>query len=135
MATTIYQVTASIPANTAKSALATVSAAIPACTVDTIDLEVPPGPQGLMGFYLAMSGQQIIPMTAGEFIIWDNYRDSWSLEDFPETGAWQIVGYNLDGAFAHEVVIRYHTDPLSVDSTPPTLTIITSPAPMEPVTL
>jgi hypothetical protein len=135
VATTIYQVTASIPANTPQNALATVAATIPMCTVDQVDIEVPPGPQGLMGFYLAMSGQQIIPMNPGQFIVWDNYRDTWSLDDYPETGAWQVVGYNLDGAFAHEVVLRFHTDPLEVTAAQPTLTIITQPLPQVPVTL
>jgi hypothetical protein len=88
-----------------------------------------------MGFYLAISGQQIIPFNAGQFIIWDNYRDSWSLDNFAETGAWTVVGYNLDGAFAHEVVLRFHTDPLSQSAPTPSITIVTQPLPQVPVTL
>lgn len=113
MATTIYQLTATIPANTPTNALAIEQVAIPACNVDSIDLEVPPGPAGLMGFYLAISGQQIIPFETGQFIVWDDRYDSWALDDFPQTGAWSVVGYNLDGVNGHSVVVRFHTSPFS----------------------
>ena len=126
---------ATIPANTAQSSPVSVSVAIPACTINLIDIEVPPGPAGLMGFYLACSGQQVIPFNAGQFIIWDNYRDTWALDNFPETGAWSVVGYNLDNAFGHTVTIRYHTDPLNVSTTVPTVTIVSTPVAQIPVTL
>lgn len=132
MATIIRQFTVSIPASTAKAAPFTKVISFPAETVITLDLEVPHGPVGLMGFYLAISGQQIIPFQTGEFIVWDDVQDTWALEDYPQTNAWSIVGYNLDTTFAHQVVARFHNEPLHVQPIASIVNInLTSSAPDE----
>ena len=61
MATQVRQFTATIPAGTLKTALVTVALDLDYVEIESVDLEVPPGPSGLMGFYLARSGQQWIP--------------------------------------------------------------------------
>lgn len=125
MAQTIHQFTPTIPAATAKDSLYSVQLALPQEQVILVDLEVPPGPGGLMGFYLAVSGQQIIPFEVGEFIVWDDRFDTWNLEEFPTTGAWSFVGYNLDTANDHTVTVRFHDDPLTTpSSSAPAVTIV-----------
>lgn len=123
MAAEVHQYTATIPANTPKSAPVTVPISLDYFDIESIDLEVPPGPAGLMGFYIARSGQQWIPYESGEFLVWDDRFDSWYLTDQPTGGGWEIVGYNLD-VYDHDVVVRFHVNtvaPASVGSvSPPT---------------
>lgn len=116
MPSIIHQFTATIPHNTQKASLATVKLALPSEVVVLVDLEVPHGPRGLMGFYLALSGQQIVPFEVGQFIVWDNVVRSWQLSDFPTTGAWSVVGYNLDLVNDHAVTVRFHDEPLTPDN-------------------
>lgn len=127
MATQVRQFTATIPANTLKTALATVPLSLDYVDIESIDLEVPPGPAGLMGFYIARSGQQVIPFESGEFLVWDDRFDSWYLTDQPTGGGWEIVGYNLD-VYDHAVVVRFHTNPVQSANTvvPSPLTFIAS---------
>lgn len=129
MATQVRQFTATIPANTAKTALYTSPIALDYVDIESIDLEVPPGPAGLMGFYLARSGQQWIPYESGEFLVWDDRFDSWYLTDQPTASGWEIVGYNLD-VYDHDVVVRFHTNPITPPSagSAPALTFISSAA-------
>lgn len=129
MATQVRQFTATIPANTPQATPATIDLSLDYVDIESIDLEVPPGPSGLVGFYLARSGQQVIPYEAGEYLVWDDRFDSWYLTDQPTGSGWQLVGYNLD-VYDHSVVVRFHTNPIaaSVAASAPTLTFITSGA-------
>ena len=125
MASLIHQYTVSIPADTAKASPYSADLPLPQECVESVDLEVPPGPNGNMGFYLAMSGQQVVPLEVGTFIVWNDRFDSWYLNDYPTTGAWSVVGYNLDTVNAHEVTVRFHDNPISASTTSPTVTIST----------
>lgn len=107
MAAEVHQFTATIPAGTPKSSLAVVEMPLPLYEIESVDIEVPPGPSGLMGFYLALSGQQWIPWEAGEFLVWDDRFDSWMLNDQPTSSGWEVHGYNLD-SYDHDVVVRFH---------------------------
>ena len=102
MATQVRQLTATIPANTPMTALVTIPISLDYVDIESIDLEVPPGPSGLMGFYIARSGQQWIPFESGEFLVWDDRFDSWYLSEQPTGSGWQIVGYNTD-VYDHSV--------------------------------
>ena len=136
MAQEVHQFTATIPANTPTTALFTSTIPIQGYEIESIDLEVPPGPAGLMGFYLARSGQQWLPFEAGEFLVWDDRFDSWYLSDQPSGVGWEIVGYNLD-TYDHSVVARFHVNSpsVSISSSAPALTILQGGAPTPVVTL
>ena len=127
MAAEVHQFTAPIPAGTLQTAPVVVPLAIEYLSIESIDLEVPPGPSGLMGFYLARNGQQWIPYEAGEWIVWDDRFDSWILTNQPTGGGWQVVGYNED-VYSHDVIVRFHVNLLSpiVASAPPVPTFVTS---------
>ena len=127
VAVSIRQTTATIPANTPKTAPVTVPITLDYFDIESVDLEVPPGPAGLMGFYLARSGQQVIPYESGEFLVWDDRFDSWYLTDQPTGSGWQIVGYNLD-VYDHDVVVRFHVNLIGAASAPvnPSLSFVTS---------
>lgn len=130
MASIIRQFTRSIPANTAQATPVTLGISFPVEQVLSVDLEVPPGPAGLMGFYLAVSGQQLIPFETGEWLVWDDVRASWPLNDYPVTGAWSLVGYNTD-IYPHQVVVRFHDQPVAAATSAAPLvgvTIVNSPS-------
>lgn len=114
MAERVLQHTASIPAGTPQSAPATVALPFDNWEVETIDLEVPPGPAGCMGFYLANNGQPWIPRSPGEWLVWDDKIERFTPTAYPTASGWQVVGYN-SGALAHVVVVRFHVNPVTID--------------------
>lgn len=137
MALRVYQFTVTIPADTPKSAPATTDLSIDNWDLEMLDLEVPPGPAGLMGFYVANNGVQWIPQGDGEWLVWDDVQKSWPFTDQPNASGWQIVGYNT-GAYDHDVIVRMHVNPPDAGaSTPavPAVTFIQSPAPTPAVVL
>lgn len=111
MASEVHQFSATIPAGTPTSAPVTIELGQANYEIESIDLEVPPGPSGLMGFYIALSEQQWIPWEMGEYIIWNDRTESWQTENQVVNGGWEVVGYNL-GMYDHAVIVRFHTNPI-----------------------
>ena len=104
-----------IPANTAQASPVTVNTAFPSMEVERIVVKVPPGPSGLMGFALTMNGQQVIPINDGAWIIADNDTLDWPLTSLPNTGQWQVTGYNTD-IYDHSIYIDFLLSPLGVNA-------------------
>lgn len=73
--------------------------------VERIEVVVPPGPSGLLGFQLWYSGQRIIPYRNDTFFKTDNEVINWPLNGYPTTGRWQFVAYNTD-IYAHTIQVR-----------------------------
>ena len=136
MATEVHQFTATVPASTQVAALYVATFDLDNRVVESIDIEVPPGPVGLMGFYLARSGTQIIPLEQGEYIVWDDRFDTWYLSDYPTAQGWELHGYNLDDAYDHDVIVRFHTNPTVIQPSPtPVVNIMSQSALSNPVVL
>lgn len=77
--------------------------------VDWVEVEVPDGVNGVVGFYVASSGQQVVPFRAGANPIWvitNNAVKHWDLIDAPTSGDWQLVAYNL-GGYAHLLQVTF----------------------------
>jgi hypothetical protein len=74
--------------------------------VDWIELDVPGGNGGGMGFYLAASHQQYIPFVPGTFLIMDAATKHWDVVDMPNSGDWQVYGYN-EGFWPHTVYVTF----------------------------
>ena len=138
MALRVLQFAATIPAGTPKTAPVTTTFALDNWEVEAIGLEVPPGPGGLMGFYVANNGVPWIPQPAGSYLVWDNYRDKWPLEGQPNASGWQVVGYNT-GVYAHTVTVRFHVKSTVPGEAPAPMPAIvfetTATREAEPVTL
>lgn len=136
MATQVRQFTVTIPANTPQASPVTLPLSLDYVEIESIDLEVPPGPSGLMAFYLARSGQQVIPYETGEWLRWDDVQKTWYLTDQPTGSGWQVVAYN-DDVYAHDVTVRFHTNPVTPSAalSVPSLTFSTSGATSQLVTL
>jgi len=132
----VLQFAATIPAGTPKSAPVTVALALDNWELEQLDLEVPPGPGGLMGFYVANNGVQWIPVGAGQFLVWDDVQQSWPFTDQPDASGWEIVGYNT-GVYDHAVTVRFHVNvPAPPSAAAPAAgltfatTAVTAPAPV-----
>ena len=101
-----------IPAGTPESAPVTQDIYFPVREVTGIGWKVPPGPSGLMGWRLTMSGgQQVIP-AGGGWIIADDQADTWPVQSLPDSGAWEVTGYNA-GAYDHTIYLTFLLDLVS----------------------
>lgn len=112
MAKTVWSYAATIPAGTPETALVEVDLGLSDQVVQQVDLQVPPGPLGCMGFSVWHSNTPILPRNMGDFFVWDNHYATWTLEDVPSGGGWQVVGYNT-GQYDHTVYVVMHTDPVT----------------------
>jgi hypothetical protein len=95
-----------VPAGTAKAGALIFNLPMPPRIVDEVEILIPPGPRGEVGFQLASGGAQIIPVTAGAFEVTDNEVIHWPLEGQIDSGAWQMIAYNT-GAFNHLLQVRF----------------------------
>jgi hypothetical protein len=110
MATSVQRFAATIGAGTAAAAPATVTLAVMPGVIDAIRWRVPPGPRGNLGWQLAMGGVNVIPENTGTFIIADDEQDVFAVSGLPDSGAWQVIGYNT-GTFDHTVYLDFHVTP------------------------
>ncbi len=121
MASDVQAFDATVPAGTPQNAPAVISLAMPPRTVMTVEIRVPPGPRGVMGFQLASGGLQVIPATPGAFIVTDDEVITWQLANYLETGAWELIGYNT-GAYDHTLHLRFLCDVIGLaDALQPSL--------------
>lgn len=123
-----FQVT--IPANTALDSPLTTAVSFPQRNVIAVHWLVPPGPSGLMGWRLTMSGGVPVIPTGGGWIIADDQSAQWPLTGYPDNGGWEITGYNTD-IYDHSVYVDFLLDliapaPAAVVTAP--VAALTSPA-------
>jgi hypothetical protein len=121
-----------IPAGTAETAPYTEDVTFPPRVVLAVRWRVPPGPSGLMGWRLTMSGGQVVLPSNGGYIIADNATDLWPLTGQPDSGAWEVTGYNTD-IYDHAVYLDFQLELIGqADATPALIpnSQLTSPAPV-----
>lgn len=109
MAQEIREYAVTIPAGTPKTAPVTVSIAFPERVVVGIVWKVPAGPSGLMGWQLTSAGAPVIPIQPQTYIVTDNQTATWDLEDYLDSGNWQVTGYNT-GVYPHTVYFTFLLD-------------------------
>jgi len=109
-----------IPAGTPKASPVTVDMSFPPFAVDNITVRVPPGPLGQVGYQIASSGQQVIPWNAGAFEVDNDVTLTYPTTNFPDSGSWQLIGYNT-GVFDHTLSVRFALTPPTVAT--PTLAV------------
>lgn len=102
-----FQVT--IPAGTPITAPVTLDVSFPTRVVVRVEWEVPPGPNGLMGFQVANAGVPIIPADKNRWIVASNASHGWDLHGAITSGSWQIIGYNT-GQYDHSIMIYFLLD-------------------------
>jgi hypothetical protein len=136
MAQQVLQFTVAIPANTTPAAPVTIPLQVDNWDIQQIDLEVPAGASGLMGFAVYNNGVQWLPRTPGAWLIWDDRSQQFPTENQPSGSGWQIVGYNT-GFYVHNVTVRFHVTPVDTSQyvNSPTINIVTNPTVSDPVVL
>lgn len=93
-----------------------------------IEVIIPDGVAGLVGFQIAMASQAIIPWDVDTFIVGNNEKIDWSIAGQSNTGDWGVYAYNQD-FFPHTLYLRY----LIVENSNAALT--TAPAALPPLDL
>jgi hypothetical protein len=88
--------------------------------VDRLEIRIPPGPSGLVGFRVAHSGQSVIPYTGDRWFITDNDKLDWDLDNYPTGGAWELWAYNLD-VYDHAIYLWFHITE-TIAASPPVVT-------------
>ena len=120
------------PAGTAKATPQVTSLAFPSRIVERIQIAVPPGPNGQLGFRLTTGGMQVLPINPGAFIISSGEVVDLTLTAQIESGAWQLTSYNT-GQYNHTVQIRFYlnvvTDPQSQPPAEPIAVSVLTPLP------
>lgn len=101
----VYAFSVVFPTGTTPAAPTTIPVTIPTRKVVGIEADVPDGWNGVVGFALASDGQQIIPANRGQWIIASGDVLHWTIDDLPETGDFQIIGYNT-GVYSHTLYLR-----------------------------
>lgn len=90
----LFQVTA--PANTPKTAPVEVLTNFAPGELLNVRLKIPRGHASLTGIQIALAHQQVIPNTAGAWILGDSDQHDFTLTEQPESGAWSVFVYNTD---------------------------------------
>jgi hypothetical protein len=128
MAREVHKFAVLVPAGTPQNAPLTFELAIPPRVVTELEIIVPPGPRGELGFAVAAAGRAIIPYEPGAFFITDNETIRWPLTEQISSGAWQVVAYNT-GAFPHTIEVRFLVDLAGEPAAPSLLPIDALQAP------
>jgi hypothetical protein len=127
MANRIEPFAVTIPAGTTVAAFLKTNLPMQEGRVDLIQVRIPPGPSGLVGFRIAHSGQSVIPYTGERWFITDDDKLDWVTENYPQGNAWQLWAYNLD-VYAHTIYVWMHISD-AVTNLPQTVT----PVVIEPI--
>ena len=106
MAERIETFDVSIPAGTAIASPLVTALPFNQGVVQQIEIIVPPGPSGLVGFRIRHSVQTVIPRSGSGWIIADNEVIKWPLENYPVGNKWDIQAYNTD-VFVHVLYLRF----------------------------
>lgn len=129
MANRIEPFEVTVLANTSIAAFQRTDLPMPEGRVDLIQVRVPPGPSGLVGFRFAHSGQSVIPYTGERWFTTDNDKLDWPTERYPQGNAWQLWAYNLD-VYDHVINVWMHVTDVGLPQV-----VIVNPIPIEPVAL
>ena len=88
--------------------------------VGRVEIVIPPGPSGLVGFQILHSGESVFPREPSRWIITDNEQIKWDISNAPTSGRWACRAYNLD-VFDHTLHFRWLITEVGVLILPPPL--------------
>lgn len=130
MAQRVFTRTVTVPAGTAIATPLSVDISFNQSVVETVEIVIPDGHAGFTGIALQQAHQQVIPEEAGTWLISNDEKIIFAIEDFIDNGNWQAVMYNTD-VYDHSFYLRF----LGSNITPsfgqagvlPTVAVITGP--------
>ena len=106
MAIEVYDFDCLVPTGTTAAAPQVVTFQMPVRRVDRVQITVPPGPRGEVGFQFIAAGRQMIPHNPGQWLVTDDEALDWPLEGQPSADAWAFQGYNT-GDFPHTIHVTF----------------------------
>lgn len=122
----IESFTVTVTAGTAQASAATTDVSFQDGLVSRIELDVPPGHNGLTGIQILSAHGQAIPYTVGAFLIANDHFFGWDLVGQLDTGSWQVKAYNTD-VYDHSFYLRFNVldfayaeEPAPLAQLPPT---------------
>lgn len=134
MAREIRAFTLAIPPGTTANSPLVMDTPMPERRVDELQIIVPPGPSGLVGFAVLYAGVRVIPYLSDQWIITAGESINWPLEDQPTSGDWSVAGYNT-GSQTHSIYFRFLlslvTDPAATGLIPFDVATVNDLAPTE----
>ena len=101
----LYYTTVTIPAGTTITSPYSVVWPLEDNELVYVDINVPPGPSGLMGFRILWAQQQVIPWGNDSWLVTDNEKIHVDCDFAMTITGLVIEGYNTD-IFAHTIYIR-----------------------------
>lgn len=122
MAAEVRHFTLSIPAGTPPTAPVVLDVSFPPRIVNALQVIVPPGPSGLVGWAVLAGGVRVIPYQSDLWVVTAGEAISWPLENQPDSGSWQVAGYN-SGTVPHLVFFRFLLSQIGTRFTPPPVMI------------
>ena len=96
----------SVPPGTSSSAPQVTTLPFDEGDIIRIEVVVPDGCAGLVGFAFRQSSQQVIPFTAGNWIVSNDEKIGWDVSGYPTGAKWALATYNTD-VFAHTLHVRF----------------------------
>lgn len=108
-----------VPAGTLQAAPLTTALPFQPGHVVELEIIIPPGPSGLMGFQILHSGVPVLPKKASEFVITDDEKIRWPLSNFPTGDKWSVRAFNTD-VYNHTIFLRFLVDELAPSPSPGT---------------
>lgn len=111
MAYQVRHFAVTVPAGTLQAAPQVTEITVPVMRLLAVDWHLPPGCVGLVGFLLSMGGIPVQPLPTGTFVVGDNRYGHWTLEDAPDSGAWEVTAFNL-GLNPHTIQVDLHLEPI-----------------------
>lgn len=112
MADEIRQYTLVVPAGTTPEAPAVLDATMPPRNIEAIEIVIPPGVNGVVGFQIQNSGIAVIPYSSDDWIISNDEVINWPLGNYIDSGSWQLAAYNT-GTNDHTLYFRFLCDYLT----------------------
>jgi hypothetical protein len=88
------------------AAPATTPMRFPPRVVEEVEVLVPPGPRGEVGWRIGSAGTQLLPLDLGSWIVTDNEVLHIPTEGFHDSGSWEFTAYNT-GQFPHVITVRF----------------------------
>jgi hypothetical protein len=104
--------TVTVPAGTPISAPQTTNLSWLDGRLVRVEIVIPPGPSGFVGFQIGHSNQVIIPRNTSQFIVDDGKTLDWEIDNYPTGAKWFVRVYNT-GLYVHTLYFRMHINELT----------------------
>jgi hypothetical protein len=118
MAHRFYAPSLTVPAGTAASSPLVLDVSFAAGVVTAVQIVIPDGHAGFTGLQIAQAHQQVIPIGSGQWIIGNDDKIDWDVDDQLDNGNWQLIGYNTD-IFPHTFYVRFLVNEITLPAAQP----------------